>query len=178
MREKCPGLKLCVSPVLMQNQHIWNLHSSLTLDNRKLIWYFRSPWYTIVSNMSHDFILFGMRDKMASFELGVSPVLMENQHIWNFHRPLTLNKGTLIWHSGRLCRLLCQMWFILTLRPYFLLNKQKYCYSRISCWWISCQPSIQMNILLNGIWLQRMDCQSYHKLDICKLHKSAASVIS
>ena len=49
-----------------------------------------------MSNMSHFFILFRMRDKMASFELCVSPVLMENQHIWNFYGSLTLNKGELI----------------------------------------------------------------------------------
>ena len=46
-----------------------------------------------MSNMSHFFILFGMRDKMASFELCVSPVLMKNQHIWDFHGSLTLNEG-------------------------------------------------------------------------------------
>ena len=30
---------------------------------KKLIWYFRSPWYAIVSNMTHFFIQFGMSDK-------------------------------------------------------------------------------------------------------------------
>ena len=35
-----------------------------------------------------------------------------------------------------------------------------------------------MNILLDGIWPQRMDSQRYHKLDTCKLQNSAASVIS
>ena len=39
---------------------------------------------------------FGIREKMACFDLHVSPVLMENEDIWNFHGSLTLNKGKLI----------------------------------------------------------------------------------
>ena len=34
-RKKWPVLN-CVSPVLTQNQHIWNFHDSLTLNNLKL----------------------------------------------------------------------------------------------------------------------------------------------
>ena len=98
MRDKMASFELCVSPVLMENQHIWNFHSSLTLYNRKLIWYFGSPWYTIMSNMSHFFILFRMRDKMVSFELCITHLLMENQHIWNFHSSLTLYNRKLIWY--------------------------------------------------------------------------------
>ena len=33
---------------------------------------------------------------MACFELCVSPVLMQNEDIWNFHGSLTLNTGKLI----------------------------------------------------------------------------------
>ena len=33
---------------------------------------------------------------MACFEICVSPVLMQNEDIWNFHGSLTLNKGKLI----------------------------------------------------------------------------------
>ena len=46
--------------------------------------------------MTHFVILFGMRRKMACFELCVSFVLTQNEDIWNFHGSLTLNKGKLI----------------------------------------------------------------------------------
>ena len=49
-----------------------------------------------MSNMTHFFILFGMREKIACFELCVSSVLMQNEDIWNFQGSLTLNKGKLI----------------------------------------------------------------------------------
>ena len=45
--------ELCVSPVLTQNEDIWNFHGSLTLNIGKLIWYFGSLLYAIVSNMTH-----------------------------------------------------------------------------------------------------------------------------
>ena len=54
-----------------------------------------SLWYATVANMTHFFILFGMRKKMACFELCVSSVLTQNEDIWNFHSSLTLNKGKL-----------------------------------------------------------------------------------
>ena len=45
--------ELCVSPVLMQNEDIWNFLGLLTLNNGKLISYSESLWYAIVSNMTH-----------------------------------------------------------------------------------------------------------------------------
>ena len=51
------------------NEKLDNFHSSLTMNNRKLILYFRSPLYAIVSNITHCLIRFGMRGKMACFEL-------------------------------------------------------------------------------------------------------------
>ena len=80
----------------MQNEDIWNFHGSLALNKGKLIRYSGSLWYAIVSNMTHILVLFGMREKMAYFELCVSSVLTENEDIWNFHGSLTLNKGKLI----------------------------------------------------------------------------------
>ena len=80
-----------VSSVLMQSEDISNFHSSLTLNKWKLagrLWCVRYD--------SFFFILFGMREKMAYFELCVSSVLMQNKGIWNFHSSLTLNKGKLI----------------------------------------------------------------------------------
>ena len=86
MREKWPVLN-CVSPVLMQNLDIWNFHSSLALNNEKLVRYFKSFWHAIASNMTHFYIQFGMRENMPFFELCVSPVLTQNQDIWNFYEP-------------------------------------------------------------------------------------------
>ena len=76
-----------------QNQHIWNFHGSLTLNNGKLNLYFRSPCFVILSNITHFVILFGMS---ACFELCVTPVLTQNQDIRNFYGSLTLNNGKLI----------------------------------------------------------------------------------
>ena len=59
-------------------------------------YYYLCIWHAIVSNMTHFYILFGMREKMAFYELCVSPVLTQNQGIWNFHGSLTLNNGKLI----------------------------------------------------------------------------------
>ena len=88
--------ELCVSPVLTQNEDIWNFHGSLTLNIVKLISYFGSFLYAIVSNMTH-FCSFCWNEKnMACFELCVSPVLTQNKEIWNFHGSLTLNIGKLI----------------------------------------------------------------------------------
>ena len=41
-------------------------------------------------------ILFGTKEKMPFFEPWVSPVLMQNPDIWDFHGSLTLNNGKLI----------------------------------------------------------------------------------
>ena len=87
---------------LTQNEGIWNFYSSLTLNKWKLIWYSRSLWYAIVSNMTYFFFLFGMREKMACFELCSSSVVTQIEDIWNFHSSKTLNKGKLIWYSGSL----------------------------------------------------------------------------
>ena len=100
MREKWPVLN-CVPIVLMQNQDICTFHSSLALNNGKPVRYFKRLWYSIVSYMTHFYILFGMREKMAFFELCVSPVLTQNQDMWNFSGlefcgSLTLNNGKLI----------------------------------------------------------------------------------
>ena len=80
----------------MQNLDISKFHSSLDKNNGKLVWYFKSLWYAIVSNMTHCYILFGMKEKMVSFELCVSPVLTQNQDFWNFHGSQTLNNGKII----------------------------------------------------------------------------------
>ena len=87
--------ELCVSSVLTENEDIWNFHGSLTLNKRKLIGYFGSLWYAIVSNMIHFVILFGMKKKWPVLNC-VSPVLTQNEDIWNFHGSLTLNNGKLI----------------------------------------------------------------------------------
>ena len=63
------GLSWTVSPIPMKNPDIWNFHSSLTMNNGRLIWYFRNPLYAIVSNMTHFLIQFGIGEKMAWFEL-------------------------------------------------------------------------------------------------------------
>ena len=42
-----PFFEIWVSSVLMQNPGIWNFHGSLTLNNGKLIRYFKSFWYDI-----------------------------------------------------------------------------------------------------------------------------------
>ena len=49
------------SPISVKNPDICNFYSSLTMNNGKLISYFRSHLYDIVSNMTHFLILFGMR---------------------------------------------------------------------------------------------------------------------
>ena len=95
---------LCVSPILMQNENVWNFHSSLTLSKGKLIWYSGSLWYAIVSNMTHFFILLGSewKKKMACFEQYFLSELTQNEVIWNFHGSLSLSKWKLIWYSWSL----------------------------------------------------------------------------
>ena len=51
--------------------------------------------------MTHFVILFGVKEKVARFELPVPPVVAlltqnQNEDIWNFHDSLTLIKGKLI----------------------------------------------------------------------------------
>ena len=64
------SFELYVSPVLTQNPDIRNFHGSLTLNTGKLISYFKSLWYAIVSNMIHFFVLFGMREKCPCLKYG------------------------------------------------------------------------------------------------------------
>ena len=90
--KKMTCFELCVLSVLTQNLDIWNFHGSLTLNN--LI--FLKPLVCHCVKYDSFFILFGMRKKLACFELCVSSVLTENEDIWNFHGSLTLNKGKLI----------------------------------------------------------------------------------
>ena len=54
MTEKMTCFELCVSPVLVQNEDIWNFHDLLSLNKGKLIRYFRRSWYAIVSNFDHN----------------------------------------------------------------------------------------------------------------------------
>ena len=82
--------------ILMQNEDIWNFHGSLTLNKGKGIRYSGSLWYPIASNMTNFLHSFRKKEKIACFGLSVSPVLRENEDIWNFHGSLTLNKGKLI----------------------------------------------------------------------------------
>ena len=79
--------------VLMENEDILNFHGSPTLNKGKVIGYSGNLLYAIVSNMTHFFILFGMRKKMACFALCVSS---ENEDIWNFQGSLNLNEGKLM----------------------------------------------------------------------------------
>ena len=72
------GFFSTLSPVSMKNTDIWNFYSSPTMNNGKLIQYFRSDPCAIVSNMANVLIPFFMREKMACFELCFSPVLMQN----------------------------------------------------------------------------------------------------
>ena len=51
-KKKMVCFELSVSSVLTENGDIWNFHSSLTLNNGKLIGYSGSLWYAIVSNMT------------------------------------------------------------------------------------------------------------------------------
>ena len=87
---------LCVSPILMQNEGIWNFHGSLTLNKGKGILYSESLWYPIASSMTNFFHSFRKKENVACFGLSVSPVLTKNEDIWNFYGSLTLTKGKLI----------------------------------------------------------------------------------
>ena len=71
---KMPFFEVSVSPVLTQNPDIWNFYRSRTLNTGKIIQYFKSPWYAIVSNITHFHSVLHER-KMALFKLWISPVL-------------------------------------------------------------------------------------------------------
>ena len=58
---------LAVSSVSMKNPDIWNFYSSPTMNNGKLIRYFRSHLSAIVPNMAHFLIPFGMRENNGLF---------------------------------------------------------------------------------------------------------------
>ena len=65
------------------------------MNNGKIIRYFRSHLYAIVSNMIHFLIPFGMRKKWPVLNC-VSPVLMQNLDIWNFHSSMALDNGKIV----------------------------------------------------------------------------------
>ena len=65
------------------------------MNNEKLIQYFRSHLFAIVSNMTHFLIPFGIREKCPALNR-VSPVLMQNVDIWNVHLSLALNNGKIV----------------------------------------------------------------------------------
>ena len=66
--------------VLTQNEDIRNFHVSLTLNKEKLI---SDILEAFSMPLTHFFILFGMRKTMACFGLCISPVLIQNEDIWN-----------------------------------------------------------------------------------------------
>ena len=125
MREKMPLFEVWVSPVLTQNPDIWNFHHSPTLNIGKLILYFRRPWYAIVSNKTHFFHYVWHERKMAFSELWISPILRQDQNIWNFHSSPTLNNRKLIWYFRR-PMLLSQIWLILIIS--FCLAWERKCF--------------------------------------------------
>ena len=86
-----------VQPVLTQNQDISNFHGSLTLINGKLISYFRSPWYLILS-IGLIFLRCICMGEKCPFTLSVQHLLTQHDIIWNFHGLLTLHDGKLISH--------------------------------------------------------------------------------
>ena len=86
-----------VSLIPMKNLDIWNSHRSLTINNGKLIWYFRRPLCAIMLNVTHFLIPFGMREKNGLFEL-CSIVLMQNLDLWNFYSSPALINGKLRWY--------------------------------------------------------------------------------
>ena len=59
--------ELCLLLVPAQNRDIWNFCGSLTLNNRKLILYFGSPWYPILLSRSHFLILCSMKERLCRF---------------------------------------------------------------------------------------------------------------
>ena len=72
--------ELCFIHSDAKSRHLEFSHS-LALNNLKLVSYFNSLSYAIMSNMTHFYILFGMREKIPFFELCVSPALTQNQDI-------------------------------------------------------------------------------------------------
>ena len=78
MRDKKACFKLCFTCTDAKLKDL-NFHSSVALNNGKIVRYFKNHWYAIVSNMINVFILhvFSMREQMAIVELCVSPVLTQ-----------------------------------------------------------------------------------------------------
>ena len=112
----------------------------------------RSPWYAIVLNIFHFLILFGTREN-GLFWLCMSPVLRQDQNIWNFYSSLTLNNGKLISDVlEALTMPLCQIWsifysvwherkhwpvlnFVFYLSPYFTFHLPFYTVKSILEFW-------------------------------------------
>ena len=68
------------SPVLRQNQDIWNFHGSLTLNNKKLI----AIVEALGMSLCQILLIFSFclaREKNAIFDVWVSSVLMQNPNI-------------------------------------------------------------------------------------------------
>ena len=90
--------------VSTQNEDIWNFYGSLTLNNRKPIEYFGSPWYAILLNRSYFLIWCSMKEKLCLFInykcYLCQHKITQNQDIWNFYGSLTLNNGKRIWYLG------------------------------------------------------------------------------
>ena len=64
-KKKWPVLN-CFICTDTKSRHL-EFHSLLALNSGKLVWYFKSLWYAIVSNMIHFYILFSMREKNGLF---------------------------------------------------------------------------------------------------------------
>ena len=96
MKEKLGFFQIYVFLVPTQIDDIWNFYGSLTLNNGNIIGYFASPWYVIVLNRSHFFILCSMKERLCFFEVYVLLVPTQIQDLWNFYESLTLNNGKLI----------------------------------------------------------------------------------
>ena len=116
------GLLKTVSAVSMKNPDIWNFYSSPTMNNGKLIRYFRSHLYVIVSNMTHFLILFDIREKKWLSWNCVSAELMQNLDIWNFHSSMALNIMGIIIHQSMLYELLSNLIGSLLLYYDFILH--------------------------------------------------------
>ena len=86
----------CVSPVLTQNEDIWNLSQLIAFEKRKTnLILGKLLAYHCVKYDSFFHSLWNEK-KMTCFGLCVAPVLTQKEDIWNFHGSLTLNKGKLI----------------------------------------------------------------------------------
>ena len=93
MTERMASFGLCVPPVLIQNENIWNFHSSVALETylifTKPLLYHCIKYDSFIRSVSNE-------RKMVCFGLCVSPVLAQNEDILNFHGSLTLHKMKLM----------------------------------------------------------------------------------